>query len=280
MEQALAGATSDEELSQMREEAKRHAQAIRDAAGQLPAVGMGSDSWTSKGAAARELAEQTARSLEQGRPEEAGQSGRSALGSLDEAKRLLRSGGTFDDPNGDAERRVDDAYRKLDNEAKWIAEALRQLKQKAAARARDQLERGGDEEGQLADRARDLGQKGRDRGSLPQQAIASIDDAERAAREAAEALKQGDADRGLARQREAQRSLEAARQQLQGEDEAGNSPSSAEGDGKQSDDGHVLVPSDHKGPEEFRRRVVLGLGQASSGSLKEAVQRYAEGLLR
>ena len=58
MEQALASATSEEEGNQMRDEAKRHAEAIRDAARSLPAVGMGSDSWTSKGAAARELAEQ------------------------------------------------------------------------------------------------------------------------------------------------------------------------------------------------------------------------------
>ncbi len=280
MEQALAGATSDEELSQMREEAKRHAQAVRDAARQLPAVGLGSDSWTSKGAAARELAEQTARSLEQGRPEEAGQSARSALGSLDDAKRLLRNGSVFDDPSGDGERRVDDARRKLDTESKWIADALRQLKQRAAERARDPLQHGGEEEGQLAERAHDLAEKGRDRGSLPQEAIESIEDAERAAREAAQSLKQGDADRGLQRQRDAQRDLEAARQQLEGEDDGAGPPSPGEREGRRAEDGHVLVPSDHKGPEEFRRRVVRGLGQASSGSLKEAVQRYAEGLLR
>ena len=35
-----------------------------------------------------------------------------------------------------------------------------------------------------------------------------------------------------------------------------------------------------KGPEEFRRRVVRGLGQPASGALKDAVHRYAEGLLR
>jgi hypothetical protein len=279
MEQALAGATSDEEVNQMREEAKRHAEAIRDAARSLPAVGMGSDSWTSKGAAARELAEQTARSLEQGRPEEALQSGRGAMGSLDEAKRLLQNGGTFDDPTGSGERRVDDAHRKLEAEAKWMAEELRQLRKRAAERARDQLERGGDEEGQLADRAKELGQKGRDRGSLPQEAIESIDDAERAARQASEALKQGDADKGLERQREAQRHLEAAREQLQGEDDGGGNQPSGGGDGSRSEN-HVDVPNDHKGPEEFRRRVVRGLGQATSGSLKGAVQRYAEGLLR
>jgi hypothetical protein len=283
MEQALAGATSDEEVSEVREEAKRHAEAIRDAARSLPAVGLGSDSWTSKGAAARELAEQTARSLEQGRPDEAAQSGRGALGALDEAKRLLQSGGAFDDPAGAGARRVEDARRKLEAEAKWMADELRQVHKRAAERARDQLERGGDEEGQLADRARELGQKGRDRGSLPQQAIESIDDAERAARQAAEALKQGDADKGLEHQREAQRHLEAAREQLQGEGDdegggGGNSPSGG-ADGSHSEN-HVDVPNDHKGPEEFRRRVVRGLGQATSGSLKGAVQRYAEGLLR
>jgi DNA-binding NarL/FixJ family response regulator len=280
MEQALAGATSEEELNQMREEAKRHAEAIRDAVRSLPAVGMGSDSWTSKGAAARELAEQTARSLEQGRTEEASQSGRGAIGSLDDAKRLLRGAGSFDDPSGQGERRVEEARRKLESESKWIADELRELRKRAAARARDQLERGGGEEGQLADRARELGQKGRDKGSLPQQAIDSIEDAERAARQAADALKEGDADKGLERQREAQRSLEAAREQLQGEDEGNGSPTTSGSEGKQPSPGHVDVPDDYKGPEEFRRRVVRGLGQAGSGSLRDAVQRYAEGLLR
>ncbi|HEX4446526.1 MAG TPA: DUF4175 domain-containing protein, partial [Polyangiaceae bacterium] len=131
MEQALAGATSDEEMNQMRQEAQRHAQNIRDAVRSLPAVGMGSDSWTSKGASARELAEQTARSLEQGRPEEASQSGRGALGSLDEAKRLLQGGGPLDDPAGDGEKRVDDARRKLEAESRWMAEELRELRKRA-----------------------------------------------------------------------------------------------------------------------------------------------------
>jgi hypothetical protein len=280
MEQALAGATSDEELNQMREEAKRHAQAIRDAARSLPAVGMGSDSWTSKGAAARELAEQTARSLEGGRPEEAAQSGRSAMGSLDEAKRLLQSGSAFDDPNGDGEKRVDEARRKLETESKWMAEELRELRKRAAERARGQLESGGEEEGKLADRAHQLGQQGRDKGSLPQQAIESIEDAEHAARQAADALKQGDADKGLDRQREAQRDLEAAREQLQGEDDGSGNQTPGGQEGKKPSPDHVDVPTDHKGPEDFRRRVMHGLGQATSGSLKDAVQRYAEGLLR
>ena len=61
---------------------------VRDAVRPLPSVGGGSDSWTSKGAAAREHAEQMAKAMEQGNVADAVQSGRSALGALDEAARV------------------------------------------------------------------------------------------------------------------------------------------------------------------------------------------------
>jgi hypothetical protein len=282
MEQAIAEATSDDELKAMRDEAQRHADAVRQAARDLPSVGMGSDSWTSKGAAARELAEQMARSLEQGHPDDAVQSGRSALGSLEEARKMLQRGGWLDDPSGDRQRRVDDVRRRLEAEEKWAEKQLDQLRRRAAERARKQLQQGGDEEERLAERARELAQKSRDKGSLPQQAIESIDDAERAAHNAAQALAQGDADKGLEHQREAQRSLEAARQQLEGDDEEPRATSAEDGEGRQSSRATVDIPNAnaHKGPEEFRRRVVRGLGQPASGALKDAVHRYAEGLLR
>ena len=280
MEQALAGATSDDELKEMREEAARHAQAIREAVRELPTVGLGSDSWTSKGAAARELAEQMAHSLEQARPDEAVQSGRSSLGSLDEAKKMLQKGAWLEDPTGDEQKHVEGVRAKLDAEEKWAEEALKAMRKRAAERARKPLEEGGEEEGKLADRARDLGQRSGDKGSLPQQAVESIQDAEHAARQAAEALKQGDADKGLEHQREAQRALEQARQQLEGDEDGSQSPQ--DGNGKQASRGPVAIPNagEHKGPEEFRRRVVRGLGQPASGALKDAVHRYAEGLLR
>lgn len=282
-EKALEDATSSDELKELRDEAKKHAEAVREAVRQMPTVGLGSDSWTSKGAASRDLAEQMARSLEAGRPDEAVQSGRSSLGTLDEAKKMLQRGSWLEDPTGEEGKRVDEARRKLDAEEKWAEDALRQMRQRAAERAAAQLQKGGEEEGKLADRARDLGERSRDRGSLPQKALESVEDAERAAREAAQALQQGQADKGLERQREAQRDLEAARQQLQGDDE-GQQPSA---EGQQDDErstapGKVDLPKpgEHKGPEDFRRRVVRGLGQPSSGALKDAVRRYAEGLLR
>jgi hypothetical protein len=279
MEQALAGATNDQELQQMREEGKRHAEAVREAVRQLPPIGMGSDSWTSKGSAAKELAEQMARSFEQGRPDEASQSGRSSLGSLDEAKKMLQKGAWLEDPDGEELKKVDDARRKLEAEQKWAEQQLAQSRRNAAERARKQLQEGGDEEGKLAERARELGQRSRDRGSLPDQAVESVEEAEHAARQAAEALKQGDADKGLDRQREAQRDLEKARQQLEGDDQD-TGDSSADGEGKQASRDPVKIPPGHKGPDEFRRRVVRGLGQPASGALKDAVHRYAEGLLR
>jgi hypothetical protein len=281
MDQALAGATSEEDLKQLKDEAKKHAEAIREAVRELPTVGLGSDSWTSKGAASRELAEQMAHSLEQGHPDEAAQSGRSSLGSLDEAKKILQKNAWLEDPNGQEGKRIEDVRSKLDAEEKWAEEALRLMRQKAAERARKQLEEGGDEEGKLADRARELGQRAGDKGSLPQQAVESIEDAERAARQAAQALKEGQADKGLEHQREAQRALEQASQDLSGDDDS-SQPSPDPDGSKNPAGGPVAIPKrgEHKGPEEFRRRVVRGLGQPASGGLKDAVHRYAEGLLR
>jgi hypothetical protein len=284
MEQALAGSTSDEEMKRLREEARRHAEAIREAVRELPTVGRGSGSWTSKGAAARELGEQMAHSLEQARPDEAAQSGRSALGSLDEAKKMLQKDSWIEDPVGDEQKRVEETRRKVEVEQKWVEEAVRQMRQRAAERARKQLEEGGEEEGKLADRARDLGQRGRDKGALPDKAVESIEDAERAAREASQALRQGDAEKGLERQRQAQRDLEQARQQLGSDDEA-EQPNEGPEDGANrahAKGSQVQIPGKGRAQsvEDFRRRVVHGLGQPASGSLKDAVHRYAEGLLR
>jgi hypothetical protein len=281
-EQALAGAASEEDARPLRDEARRHVEAIREAARTLPAVGEGSDSWTSKGSAARELAEQMARSLEEGRPEEAVQTGRSALGTLDEAKKILQRASRREDVGGEKQRRVEDVQRRLDAEAKWAEEAARELRRRTAERARDSLQQSGQAEERMADRARDLGERGRERASFPQQAVEAIEEAARAAREAARALSEGETDRGLEREREAQRRLEAAREQLQDDQEGEDAERG--GDGNDRSPGHdsVAIPNanEHKGPEEFRRRVMRGLGLRSSGALKDAVRRYAEGLLR
>lgn len=281
VEGALAAGASDEDLKELRDEAKKHADAVRDAIKGLPTVGGGSDSWTSKGAAARELGDQMARSLEQGDPADAVQSGKNALDAIDEAKRIAarERWRSFDHGDPSAERRLDDARKKLEPEVQAAEAALKALRRKAAQRAAGKLNQAGDDEDELADRARKLADKGRDQGSLPQGAIDALDDAERNARDASRSLKSGDADKGLSQQRDAQRALDRAREAL-GQDEG-------EGEGKGDDgEGNANAPVDipkadaHKGPEDFRKRVLQGLGQPSDGRHKDAVKRYAEGLLR
>ena len=279
VEQALNGAQSDEELKAMLEEAKKHAQSVRDAAKPLPSVGGGSDSWTSKGSAAKEHAEQMAKSLEQGSPADAVQSGHNALNALEEAKRIAARERWFGDHDSDSEKKIEDAKKKLEGEVKWAEQQLEALRKKAAERASKQLSQQGDEEEGMADRASKLGEKGRDTAGLPQPALESLDDAEKAARQAAQALKRGDAERAMEHQREAQRKLEMAKQALgEGQEEGQKS----EGDDGPAALDHADIPKAdaHKGPEEFRKRVIKGLGQPSSGRLKDAVRRYAEGLLR
>ena len=113
---------------------------------------------------------------------------------------------------------------------------------------------------------------------MPQSALEALDDAERAARQAGSALRRGETDKGLERQREAQRRLEAARQALSGEREGERGGESEHGPPSMD---HADIPraDAHKGPEGFRQRVLKGLGDGS-GRFKEAVKRYAEGLLR
>jgi hypothetical protein len=278
LEQAMAEAASGDDSGEMRQEARRRAAAVRDAVRPLPAVGSGSNSWTSKGAAARELAEQMARSLEQGALDQAAESARSAAGSLDEAKRQLERGSWLQDPDGTASKEVGDARRKIEAQRAWVEAELEQLRKRTAERAHGQVVESGDQEGKLADRARKLGDRERDKGAFPQEAIEAIDDAARAAHAAADALRRGDAEQGMARQREAQRDLEEASSKLRGEDEEGRPPE--ETTARPGDNVDIPGKEKHKGPVEFRRRIVHGLAMPTPGGLKDAVRRYAQGLLR
>lgn len=271
MEQALSEAAKEEQ-GPAQDQTRKHAAAVREAVRVLPQVGAGSASWTSKGAAARELAEQAARALESGRLDEAAQSAGNAISALEEAKRALRS--EEFDPGPSVGSRLDDSRRKLEAERAWIEDQLEHLRKRVSERARAKLAEGGDEEGKLGDRARKLAERERERGSATTEAVDSIEDAARAARRSADAFRRGDADEGMKHQREAQRDLDAANDQLGGEDSGGDEGATS----KESVD--IPEGSKHKGPTEFRRRVVEGLGRPADGALKEAVRRYAEGLLR
>lgn len=280
VDQAIGAASEAEDTKALREEVKKHAQAIREAVKNLPSVGQGSDSWTSKGAAAREHAEQMARSLEEGRVAEAAESGKNAMSSLDEAKRTAqRDRARGWDPEGEA--RAESAQKKLDPEVRAVERAMAELRRRAEERARGELGKQGDEEGKIGDRARKLGQRGREDGALPQPALDALDEAARRADQASEALKQGDSKRAQEHQRAAQEKLEQAKSALgQDGDEQEKGDTESTRGGMSGEPTDIPKAEAHKGPEEFRRRVVKGLGQKSDGKQRDAVRRYAEGLLR
>jgi hypothetical protein len=284
VDQALSHAVDEDELKQLRDDAKPHAANVREAVKDLPSVGGGSDTWTSKGAAARELGEQMARSLESGSLDDAVQSGTQALHAIDEAKGIAARERyrMWDDRTADgANKKLDDAKKHLEPEIKWAEDQLAQLKKRAAQHAGAELGKSGTEEQQLAERARKLAEHSRERGSLPEAALEALDGAERASREAAQALQRGDADNGATKQKEAQHKLDAAKQAL-GDDAEDEGELSEDGEGRSRSGGQADIPKAdaHKGPEEFRKRVLHGLSEPASSKHKDAITRYAEGLLR
>jgi len=284
VDQALSHGLGEQEMKELREDAKPHAANVRDAVKDLPSVGGGSDTWTSKGAAARELGEQMARSLENGSLDDAVQSGNQAVQAIDEAKRVAARERyrMWDDRTADgASKKLDEAKKKLEPEIKWAEDQLAQLKKKAGQRAGSDLRKSAGEEQQLAERTRKLAERGRERGSLPERALEELEGAEHTSREAAQALERGDAENGASKQKEAQHKLEAAKQALGGE-ETEDAGELDDGDGQGRSGGQADIPNAdaHKGPEEFRKRVLHGLSEPSASKHKDAITRYAEGLLR
>ena len=281
VDQTVSESESDEDVKALSEEAKHHAEAVRDATRDLPTIGAGSDSWTSRGAAAREHSDEMAHALEQGRPADAVGSGRSALNALEDAQRLAARSRwqSFGDPSSEqAEKRIDEARKKLEPEVRWAEQALDQLKKKEAQRAAGRLQEHASEEEKLASRAREVEGHGREQG-LPEPALQALHAGGESASDAARALRDRDVEKAREAQREAQRQLELARQALN--DPESDAQEGEDGTSNMQGQGADIPNADaHKGPEDFRRRVVEGLGQSAAGRQKDAVRRYAEGLLR
>ena len=276
VESALEKAASAEEMQALREEAKEHAQAIREAVKQLPPSAGEPGSAESAAARARESAESMAGALERGQPRDAVSSGKDAVKGLGEAERLGDKSGFF--PDERAAREAGKARPALERELAWAEEALERMQKSASDRARADLERSGKDEDRLAERAKRLQDKGQDgEGALPQETLDRLGDAEEAMRRARQALEQAQGEEGLKHQNDAQRLLEMALGE-RGEEGHGERESlDAKEMARKAD---IPGKEKHKGPEEFRRRVIKGLGGSADPLLKEAVKRYAEGLLK
>ena len=282
VEQALERAFSQDELDELKDEAKKHAEAIRESIKGLPRRAGEPGSATAAGKQARDLAESMADALEQGRPRDAVQSGKEALRALEDAKKRGQDAEQWDMGEQSAGREADRARPGLAEELAWAEQALEKLRKSAAERAKGDLEKSGKREAQMAERARKLGEKGASGdGSLPDETLDLLDRAEKSMRDAERALAEGDGEAGLEHQQNAQRLLEMARGERNNEENESNQERPESSDGRSmAKKADIPGKEGHKGPDAFRKRVLEGLGGSSDPLLKEAVKRYAEGLLR
>lgn len=266
-----------EEREALREAAREHAKSIREAVKELPKQGR-PQTPEADAAAGRQEAEGMAGSLDGANLKDAVERGKEALKALREAQKKGGEGGMFEESTGERSGKAADA---LEKELKWAEEALDKLRKAARERAKSELSRSGKDEEKLAERAKDLAEKARQGSrSLDDDTLQRLNEAERAMREAQRALQDGDGEKGTKHQETAQRALEMAQGR---KDEEGKSERGEEDDPRAKDvGGKADIPGKdkHKGPEAFRKRVLDGLAGPVDPALKEAVKRYAEGLLR
>lgn len=285
VQKALESAQTPEDKEALKKLAKEEAQAIRDAVKDLPEQGL-PGSAASKAADGKRRAESMAGSLEKGNLKDAVKAGKEAVEALKDAKKLGDKNEFYDDE--EVGKRADSANKDLKDSLERLKQAMDQVDQRTKEKAAEQLKEAGKNEGRMAERARDLKKRGeKGDATLPEDVSQQLEKAEKAMKEAQKALEEGDAETGQEKQREAQRLLEMSHDDDEGKQNAPR-PTQSEEEGQHGEDGDKNFSQDsdvpgkdqHKGPEEFRKRVMTGLGKPGESRLKNAVKRYAEGLLK
>jgi hypothetical protein len=223
-----------------------------------------------------------AQSLERLSLAEAVQSGRDALSALEDAEKKAKQKSTLDDWMDDAA--LGDAKKQVKEQLDWAERQLADLKRRAGEKAKSVVGGQSDREHQLGRRAGNLAGRGKSgETALPDDAVENLERAESIMHEAARAFEKGQGEKGLELQREAQRLLERASsgETKKDEEEESDPQNNRDTGGKEvSTGGDVPRAEDSKRAEDFRKRVLDGLGKSKDGRLSPAVKRYAEGLLR
>jgi hypothetical protein len=271
-EAAVAEARAAAPVDALREEAKRRAQALRDALSDLPLAGARPESGRSSAALGREHGHAMADSLERGDLEQAVAAAENAAQALDDAER--RRDRPYDSDDRLDVSALNRARRELADARRWAEQALEKLQREAENGAQDSLRKLAGREQKLAERASELSSAdAAGEAPLPDDVSDRLRDASRGMRGAAEAMRKGDAREAIEQARDAQRALESARTRSTSESEDGE---------EEPRSGRADVPDrdDSERTREFRRRVLDGLGRAGGGRLAPAVKRYAEELLR
>ncbi len=283
VENALESAEQGEQDPELAREAKERADALRRAFEDLPDYAPGQAASDQAAALAREHGRAMAESLSRLSLKDAKQ-------SADSAKQQLGTANSRSDGGNVSPGAIERATRELEKQGAWVEELLKKARERESERAKEALERSGKREQEMAERAQNISGRGsHGEAALPGEVAEALDRAEGLMREAAQQLSNGNGEKALELQREAQRLLD------QNDDDAKNDE--PKDDGKESEksspkDGHegergsmaqdAGVPGRGKNQkaEEFRKRVLEGLSRDKGGKLGPAVKRYAEGLLK
>ncbi len=268
----------------MRREAQQRAKALRDALESLPRAGAPEGSGRAAAALSREHGAAMAERLERLELDEALDSGDKALGLADEAKsKAERPESIADVTDRDA---LETARQALSEAKAWAERARAALKNDARERARGHLGEAAERERSIERRTGELGERAeKSEASLPESMLDKLRRARDAMRDAASELGQGRGEAGLSHQREAQRLLEqgGTGRTTDGDERAGDERHAdrhGENGHGMGTDAAVPAADDRRRAQEFRRRVLEGLGKERGSRLEPAIRRYAEGLLQ
>ncbi|HQK18042.1 MAG TPA: DUF4175 domain-containing protein, partial [Polyangiaceae bacterium] len=299
VQQAIAEAMQSIDMQGLHDLAREHARIVRDSVRGLPTSSSDMSSLEGAAMVLREQAERMAAALERTALSEADQAASNALKAAEQAVLLgQRERDLFGQPSS-LSREVVRARETLEREQRWVREQLDAMRKSASEQGKQRLKTESERQRELADRAKDVLKRARSgQEPIPLSTVELIERAESHMREAARALDRADGDQAMTLQRMAQRWLEMASESMQdtansntpspqtnpshAESLEGQRDAHGEGDGKNIAKGPVDIPKAEAftGPESFRRRVMDGLSHPADPSLREAVRRYSEGLLR
>jgi hypothetical protein len=283
VENALESAEQAEQDPELLREAKERAEQLRRAFEDLPDYAAGQSKSEQAAALAREHGRAMAESLSRLSLKDAKQ-------SADSAKQQLGTANSRSDGGGVSQNAIERAERELEKQGAWMEELLRKARERESARAKDSLSRSGKREQEMAERAQNISGRGsHGEAALPGEVAEALDRAEGLMREASQQLSNGNGEKALELQREAQRLLDQNDDDAKNDepkDQGKDSEKSSPKDGHDADRGSMAqdagVPGRAKNEkaEEFRKRVLEGLSRDKGGKLGPAVKRYAEGLLK
>lgn len=276
--QSLDPTQSQEARRPLAEAAARRAAELRRVAQALPDPGYRPGTPEAAAALVAEQVRTMARHMDSLRLESALQAADGSLKALEAATRRAQ--------RPSVEAQLDAVQKAVEEQRRWLAEQRQAGQERAERAARPQLQQAGRREQELARLARELSERGQQQGSaLPKPLKERLRSAQLLMQRAAQQLRQGRGAAGLQSQEKAQKLLEGADQGATRPDSGQRAQSRPAGgregvSGRDEFGGPVPDADPGAAAEAFRRRVVESLAKGQPGQVGEALERYAEGLIR